>query len=196
MQWNATSSSPAVNTPASLSGTTWRVQDMKRREQEVSQLRGETGALSAVAGLAEERVRELMVQNDATSAERGAALEQVAALHAEKRGVEDCLRQTERSLADERTASAARAEVTEGRIRELAQQKEELERERGLALERLAATQAERAALEELVRRTEQHAATLADEKRVLDGRAEASEARCLELLQQKDALQVAHHRP
>ena len=95
-----------------------------------------------------------------------------------------------RRLQKDKQTLHARAEAAEARVRDVLSMRDGVVDERTRATESLAATTAEKTALEEAMRRCELQLKTLTEDKAALTSRAEAAEERSKELARQRDAAQ------
>ena len=116
------------------------------------------------------------------------AKEQVRAFEANRASQEEQRKAEQKDLRAERKALDARVEAVEERVRETARQRDEEAAEKARALSELAATAAQKAAGETLAERS---AASWAEERRAMQGRLDAAEARVEKLGREKDAVQA-----
>ena len=148
--------------------------------QAVAQMRAlqkERGEALGRASTAEGRAAELSQRLAALLHEQGAARQQLAAVQAERRRLEEALQQTGERMRDQQGDARAKLEVAEARCAEVAHQCNTLAEERGRAREQLAAAQAERGGLEERAKRAEAALACAATERREAQQEAAAARA-------------------
>ena len=191
--------SRALENLASVSAEKSGCEELVRRcELQIRTLTDDKAAMGQRAEGAEARCKELTQQRDAAQSERSKLTEQLGVAHTERRAVEEVLRLTEVRMGEERPPLISRAEFAEKRCNEMESQRDSLSKERQSLLDQLsqskdqhadcqkelASSVAERRALEELLQRTEQR---LGDERASLRSSADGAEARCAEIVRQRD---------
>ena len=190
--------SRALENLASVSAEKSGCEELVRRcELQIRTLTDDKAAMGQRAEGAEARCKELHSRGrravGALQAHRT-----VRCCHTERRAVEEVLRLTEVRMGEERPPLISRAEFAEKRCNEMESQRDSLSKERQSLLDQLsqskdqhadcqkelASSVAERRALEELLQRTEQR---LGDERASLRSSADGAEARCAEIVRQRD---------
>ena len=160
-----------------------------RTEQATKELHKDKLTLQARSDAAEARVRDVLAMRDAMVEERGRALESLATSQAEKEAGEELIRRIElqiRTLNDDKAALLARTDTAEDRAKELTRQRDAAAAERSRLAEQLGVAHTERRAVEEVLRLTE---VRIGEERPALLQRAEFAEARCDEMVQQRNEL-------
>ena len=134
------------------------------------------------------KLAEVTAERNTLIEESVRAKEQVRAFEANRASQEEQRKAEQKDLRAERKALDARVEAVEERVRETARQRDEEAAEKARALSELAATAAQKAAGETLAERS---AASWAEERRAMQGRLDAAEARVEKLGREKDAVQA-----
>ena len=134
------------------------------------------------------KLAEVTAERNTLIEESVRAKEQVRAFEANRASQEEQRKAEQKDLRAERKALDARVEAVEERVRETARQRDEEAAEKARAAAELAATAAQKAAGETLAERS---AASWAEERRAMQGRLDAAEARVEKLGREKDAVQA-----
>ena len=159
----------------------------RRMDSQLAALRDEKASVLSTAEAAEERAVELGSQKETLAEERARALEQLAVVQAEKRGVEELSKRECQQLHDELQAAQLRGEAVDDRCKEVGRARDALQEEKSHMSEQLAVLQAERRRSEDLARRSDQSLVSAMDDKAAAVSRADAADERAREAIKTKE---------